>query len=435
MAERQHITLLKLQEIIKDRLEGAMPLPCWVAAEVSELKVNRSGHCYLELVEKGGANQVPKAKASAVIWRSSFGAVSSYFKSETGAELAEGMNVLVKVSVSYHELYGLSLVVTDIDPLYTLGDMERQRQQTIQRLEDEGVFDMNRSLDMPPVVQRIAVVSSSNAAGYQDFMDEIAGSGYYFGITLFEAFMQGHAAEDSVIEALERVAENMEMFDAVVVIRGGGSQSDLAAFDAYRLCSHVAQFPLPVITGIGHDKDQSVADLVACESLKTPTAVAGYLIAGLAGFDEWLDTVKNDIVRQSTSALEDERRKVRSAGLALSRTVTAMTHGMDMRLERFAGELKLKANNNIVSRRGKLGMMAAGLTAGVSAVLSNERSRLDAALSLAESRRPDNILSLGFAVVRKDGKALTDVSGLKPGEELDITLSRGRVIADVKKIG
>ena len=178
MAEKQHISLLRLQQIIKSRLEDAMPLPCWVTAEISEMKVNYSGHCYLELVEKGGDNQVPKARASAVIWRSTFGAVASYFRSATGGDLAEGMNVMMKVSVNYHELYGLSLVVSDIDPLYTLGDMERQRQQTILRLQQEGVYDMNRQLELPGIIQRIAVVSSRNAAGFQDFMNEISAGGY-----------------------------------------------------------------------------------------------------------------------------------------------------------------------------------------------------------------------------------------------------------------
>lgn len=434
MAERQHITLLKLQTIIKDRLHEAMPLPCWITAEISEIKVNYSGHCYLELVEKGGANQVPKAKASAVIWRSSFGILESYFKSETGSELEQGMNVLVKVSVSYHELYGISLVITDIDPLYTLGDMERQRQQTIQRLQDEGVFDMNRSLDLPPVTQRIAVVSSKNAAGYQDFMNEIALSGYYFDIALFDSFMQGHAAEDSVIEALEQIANDMERYDAVVIIRGGGSQSDLAAFDAYRLCSHIAQFPLPVITGIGHDKDQSVADLVAYEALKTPTAAAGYLTNGLAQFDEWLDSVNNDLIQESVGMLDHEKRRIRSAGLILSQTAHSMTHELNIRLERLAGGLALKANQNIMSKHGKLDILFSDIKTKAASRLVKESNRLESASMLTESRRPDNILALGFSIVRNKGKIITDINSVKVGEELNITFAHGELTADVKQL-
>ncbi len=314
MSDRKHITLLQLQTLIKGKLDEAIPLPFWVVAEISELKVNYSGHCYLELVEKGGTNQVPKARVSAVVWRNTWGALRPYFASATGSELTEGMQVLMRVSVSYHELYGLSLVVSDIDPLYTLGDMERQRQETILRLQQEGVFDINRSLELPPVVQRVAVVSSANAAGYQDFMNELAAGGYRFEVTLFDAVMQGHAAEESIINALERVGEDMEKYDVVVVIRGGGSQSDLAAFDSYRLAGHIAQFPLPVVTGIGHDKDQSVADLVACVPLKTPTAAAAWLVAGLAEFEAWLDELHGEVVQAAVDYLDEQKRRMQGAG-------------------------------------------------------------------------------------------------------------------------
>ncbi len=239
----QHITLSELQSLIKRGIDDAHPLPYWVTAEISELKVNYSGHCYLELVEKGGANHVPKAKISAVIWRSTYGMIASYFGAATGGQtLCAGLKVLVKALVSYHELYGLSLQITDIDPSYTLGDMERQRRQTIEQLQRDGVFDMNRELPMPAVVQRLAVVSSRNAAGYQDFMKELSSGPYRFEVTLFDAFMQGAESEESIVRALETVADALDDFDAVVLIRGGGSQSDLGSFDSYRLCCHLAQF-------------------------------------------------------------------------------------------------------------------------------------------------------------------------------------------------
>ncbi len=276
MAETQHITLRELQRRVKAALEGQFALPVWVSAEISEIKVNYSGHCYLELVEKGGDNGVPTAQARAVVWRSHYPRISGYFEAETGQPLAAGIKILAKVLVSYHELYGFSLQITDIDPSYTLGDMERQRQQTIAQLQQDGVWEMNREVPMPAVVQRIAIVSSVNAAGYQDFCKELDKSPYRFRLTLFDAFMQGEAAEESIVEALCAVADRAEDFDAVVLIRGGGSRSDLNCFNAYRLCAHVAQFPLPILTGIGHDKDTSVADMVAHTALKTPTAVAGY---------------------------------------------------------------------------------------------------------------------------------------------------------------
>ena len=221
------LSLDELQTLIRQGIDKAHPLPYWVTAEISEKKVNVSGHCYLELVEKGGANHVPKAKALAVIWRSQYAMIASYFRSATGQELQAGMKVLVKVVVSYHALYGLSLQITDIDPAYTLGDMERQRLETIQKLQEDGVYDMNRELPLPCVMQRIAVVSSPRAAGYQDFMRELSVGPYRFEVTLFEAFMQGNGAEDSIVEALSRAAERYEEFDVLVVIRGGGSQSDI----------------------------------------------------------------------------------------------------------------------------------------------------------------------------------------------------------------
>lgn len=432
MSERKPISLLELQTLIKRRMDEALPLPFWVTAEISELKVNYSGHCYLELVEKGGTNQVPRAKVSAVIWRSTFGALRSYFHSATGNELAEGMKVLVRVTVNYHELYGLSLCINDIDPLYTLGDMERQRQQTILRLQEEGVFDMNRALELPAVVQRVAVVSSRNAAGYQDFMNELAAGGYHFELTLFDAVMQGHATEESVIGALERIGESVEQFDAVVIIRGGGSQSDLAAFDSYRLSCHIAQFPLPVITGIGHDKDQSVADLVAGVSLKTPTAVAAWLVGGLADFDAYLVELGDRLVQSAVDYLDGQKRRVQGAALLLSRASGSLTRSLEVRLERLAGEV-VRAQGNVLMRQGgRIDALRAALRERTAARLARENARLELAEGLARSRRPDNILALGFAIVRAGGRAVTDSAALRADDMLDITLARGRVTANVK---
>ncbi len=284
MLPHAHITLSELQRLVKETLHERFALPVWVSAEISEVKVNYSGHCYLELIEKGGDNGVPLAQSRAVIWRTAYSRIAGYFEAETGQRLAAGIKILAKVAVNYHELYGFSLQITDIDPAYTLGDMQRQRQQTIDCLHKEGVWDMNREVGMPAVVQRIAIVSSANAAGYQDFCKEIGKSPYRFRLTLFDAFMQGAAAEESIVAALCAVADRMEEFDAVVIIRGGGSASDLNCFNAYRLCTHVAQFPLPVLTGIGHDKDTSVADMVAHTALKNPDG-GGRVAGGADGHD------------------------------------------------------------------------------------------------------------------------------------------------------
>ena len=236
MAVDSYMTLSQLQERIRETLCRGFAAPVWITAEIGELKVNaRSGHCYLQLVEKGGRNGVPQAQVQAVIWAGQYGMLSSYFRGATGEELAVGMKVLLHVTVTYHELYGLSLRIVDIDPLYTLGDLARQRMQTIAQLREDGVFDLNRELGIPEVPQRIAVVSSPQAAGYQDFMKELGASPYRFDVTLFGAVMQGHGAETSIIGALDAVADRAEEFDAAVIIRGGGSQSDLSFLNSYLL--------------------------------------------------------------------------------------------------------------------------------------------------------------------------------------------------------
>lgn len=409
MAESQSITLRELQRRVKSALEGQFALPVWVSAEISEIKVNYSGHCYLELVEKGGDNGVPTAQARAVMWRSHYPRISGYFEAETGQRLAAGIKILAKVLVSYHELYGFSLQITDIDPSYTLGDMERQRQQTIAQLQQEGVWDMNREAPMPAVVQRIAVVSSVHAAGYQDFCQELEKSPYRFEVSLFDAFMQGEAAEESIVAALCAVAERTEDFDAVVLIRGGGSRSDLNCFNAYRLCAHVAQFPLPVVTGIGHDKDTSVADMVAHTALKTPTAVAGWLVERMAEADGWLDY----------------------AALQLHDATAAAMHASEVRLERLSGEVRRLSGELLTRQSLRLEHLGTLLPEAARDFLARQTLRLENAAELIAGRSPERILRLGFAVLRAGGKAVTSAAGVTAGEDVEIEVSDGRISATV----
>ena len=409
MAESQSITLRELQRRVKSALEGQFALPVWVSAEISEIKVNYSGHCYLELVEKGGDNGVPTAQARAVMWRSHYPRISGYFEAETGQRLAAGIKILAKVLVSYHELYGFSLQITDIDPSYTLGDMERQRQQTIAQLQQEGVWDMNREAPMPAVVQRIAVVSSVHAAGYQDFCQELEKSPYRFEVSLFDAFMQGEAAEESIVAALCAVAERLEKFDAVVLIRGGGSRSDLNCFNAYRLCAHVAQFPLPVVTGIGHDKDTSVADMVAHTALKTPTAVAGWLVERMAEADGWLDY----------------------AALQLHDATAAAMHASEVRLERLSGEVRRLSGELLTRQSLRLEHLGTLLPEAARDFLARQTLRLENAAELIAGRSPERILRLGFAVLRAGGRAVTSAAGVTAGEEVEIEVSDGRISATV----
>lgn len=405
MSSRKTITLSQLQRQVKQTLTEQFALPVWVSAEISELKVNYAGHCYLELIEKGEDDAIPKAQARATIWRNRYPHLSSYFEAETGQPLTAGIRILAQVLVSYHELYGFSLQINDIDPAFTLGEMERQKNATIRRLQEEGVWEMNRSVELPAVVQRLAVISSAKAAGFQDFTNELKKSRYAFHTTLFEAVMQGQSAEESIIDALGRVADRMEQFDAVVIVRGGGSQSDLSCFNAYRLSNHVAQFPLPVLTGIGHDKDQSVVDMVAASPHKTPTAVAAWLVERMADLEGWLEGA-------ATQLHETTLRHLREAALSL---------------ERMSGELHRTTKETLLTEQLKLNHHALQLPERVADYLARQRMRLEQAEKLTESRSPRHILQLGFAIVRSEGRVLKTTSEVAEATSIEIELNDGTI--------
>mgnify|MGYP003290905501 CR=1 FL=1 len=433
MAQESYISLSELQRRIKSAVEESLPLPVWVAAEIAELKVNYSGHCYLELVEKAepspargtkvgsggalmgvsnGGSSVPRAQVRAVVWRSQYAMLSAYFEAETGSKLAAGMKILAKVIVTYHELYGLSLQITDIDASYTLGEVERQKQQTIKQLQQDGVWDMNREVAMPMLVQRLAIVSSASAAGYRDFCNELRSGGYAFAVELFDAVMQGAAAEESVCAALEAIAARQEEFDAVVIIRGGGSASDLSCFNSYRLCSYVAQFPLPVLTGIGHDKDTSVADMVASTPLKTPTAVAAWLVDRMARIDAWLD---------------DSMQR-------LGELAVASAHRERLRLELFSADVAKLTTLRFERERAYLQMSREMLLSAVERMIEREKLKVNMAQEIVEARSPQQILRMGFAVVRSNGKAIRSTECVAAGQKLTIELGQGELVAEVKSI-
>lgn len=373
----ESLTLLDLQRMVRTTLEGRFANPLWVSAEISELKVNRSGHCYLNLVEKGTTDGAPRAEARAVIWRSAYSSIAAKFAEATGAQLTNGIRVLVRVVVTYHEIYGFSLQIIDLDASYTLGDIERRRRETIAQLQMDGVWDMNRELDMPRPALRIAVVSSATAAGYRDFMNELSRGGYRYAVTLFESLMQGDMAEQSVVRALGMIAQREDEFDVVAIIRGGGSVSDLALFDSYRIASHVAQFPLPVITGIGHDKDVSVTDMVAHTMCKTPTAVATRLIELVDAEMEYIFNIESEIY-----ALFEQLLNSAMSSLALKeRDVLSLSN-----------ELLMTYSHNVENTYRYILEQAQTMVA-------MQWEYLAQAEAFAESHSVDNILRLGFAVL------------------------------------
>ena len=406
------LTLLDLQRMVRATLESRFRDPLWISAEISELKVNRSGHCYLNLVEKGATDGAPRAEARAVIWRSAYLPMASMFEAATGATLRAGLRVLVRVVVSYHEVYGFSLQIIDLDPRFTLGEVERRRRETIARLQQDGVWDMNRELSLPRPTLRIAIVSSDTAAGYQDFMNELRRNSYRFETTLFRSLMQGDAAEESVINALNEIAARESDFDVVAIIRGGGSTSDLALFDSYLIASYVAQFPLPIFSGIGHDKDISVVDMVAHTSLKTPTAVATKLVE-MADYE--MNIVENlaaDITLLVENRVQNEAMRIYTLGTDIERHATSI----------------------INTQLNRIDLINSGLYSRIEYILSTEEKRIDNAKRSLESYSIDNILRLGFAVARNQDGAIRSIANTHIGESIDIELIDGTVGAEIKRI-
>ena len=387
MEQKSHITLAQLQGIISIALADALPLPVWVCAEVADIKINASGHCYIELIEKNEKTGATEAQARATIWRSQVMSTVGRFEQESGQRLTKGMKILFKATVSHHAVYGMSLQIQQIDALHTIGDMERRRQMTIEQLQKDGVWDMNREQPMPLVVQRVAVISSATAAGYRDFMMELARSNYALHTELFEAIMQGERSDESIVAALYAIAARAEEFDAVAIIRGGGSTGDLECFNSYHLAFAVTQMPLPVLTGIGHDKDTSVTDMVAHTMLKTPTAVAQWIDQRATDFDgalEYCAISLRDICRQTT-------------------------HAATLRLEQMATDIR-----HLVER-----------------TLQGEAQKLDGLTNLVANFAPERIFRLGYAIARKEGKALASVEGIEVGDTIDISLADGTLNARI----
>ena len=409
---REHLTLLDLQRLVRSTLEGRFVAPLWISAEISELKVNRSGHCYLNLVEKGSGEGAPRAEARAVIWKSAYVRLAESFSIATGDKLRAGISILCRVMVTYHEVYGFSLQILDVDPSFTIGEVERRRRETISRLQSDGIWDMNREVELSTPTLRIAILSSGTAAGYRDFIEELRRSPYRFRTTLFEALMQGDAAEQSIVTALEDIASREQEFDVVAIIRGGGSTSDLALFDSYRLASYVAQFPLPVFAGIGHDKDVSIVDMVAHSSCKTPTAVATLLV---------------ELADNQMATLD---------GYALQLRDTLKTHIATerLRIERGEGELLRAATVLLNDLRYGLNNTEEALTTQLRQRFDREHRRLDSASELIDSYSPANILRLGFAVVRGQRGVVAGSNDTRVGDMIVVELTDGSIEAEVKRI-
>jgi len=476
----ERLKLSELNGLVKKTVGEAFTAPVWVIGEISELKTNRSGHCYLNLIEKEENGDAIVAQARATIWSYTYRMLRPFFESTTGQQLTEGLKVLLSVSVEFHELYGYSLNIRDIDPTYTLGDMARRRREIIARLQSEGVAEMNKELDLPLVPQKIAIISSSTAAGYQDFIDQLKNNpaGYHFDLKLFPAIMQGNQAETSIIGALEQIYLYENFFDAVVIIRGGGSQADLSCFDNYNLAYFITQFPLPVITGIGHEKDDSIVDMVAHTRLKTPTAVAEFLISGVAQFDLHLDEINKQFIEIVTGLIAESknnidqitrmiapltREKISKANNNLNQTIWKLDNAvkkfiqsrnyqlerkeetvrhefknfaqLQLRvLERTTRTLSGSLRQITIAKHDQLTRKMQRSETLFRGALTDSRHYLELSLQMANLTDPNKILARGYSITTYNGHALKDVNLLNSEALIETRLYNGQIISEVKTI-
>jgi exodeoxyribonuclease VII large subunit len=410
-AEKTHYTLFELNNLIRSVISSSFPDAYWVAAEIAELKCNQKGHCYIELVEKEDENITAQTKAT--IWAYESRKLGSKFEKATGETLKPGMRVLLRAEVTFHEVYGLSLNVRDIDPSYTLGEMARKKKEVVERLRKEGIIGLNKALPLPLVPQRVAVISSPTAAGYGDFFQQLDRNvfGYRFVHQLFPALMQGQGAERSVVTALEEIRKKVEHYDIVVIIRGGGSVVDLSCFDGYMIASQIARFPLPVITGIGHEKDDTVADMMAHTKMKTPTAVAEFLISGMRSFEEKVVDIQERTITFTERFLKDKRYELATLGQKLL-------------------FLPSRLSSSHTQRIALLGRDLASLTAQA---LKNAENRIRAVEQAARHLDPVNVLKRGYSITRHKGTVLRDASLLKKWAVIETRLNNGTVTSIVQE--
>lgn len=377
------LTLFALNNLVRGALAQGFPTACWVVGELSEVRETTAGHCYIELVERDSVTNEPVAKARGTVWARIYSLLKPYFLEQTGVPFAMGLKVLLKVTVVFHELYGYSLDVCDIEPSYTIGEAARQRKAILERLLREGVLELNKELSFPLLPQRVAVISSSYAAGYGDFCDQLIKNpyGFVFYPALFPAPMQGSKVEQGIIAALDRIAQNVDSWDVVVIIRGGGATSDLSCFDTYDLANNCAQFPMPIITGIGHKRDETLLDAVAHTSVKTPTAAAELLIRAVAA---------------QAAALED-------AGRAIA---TAVNNAIDVQ--------KLRINT-LLQR----------LPVFTALYLQQQQHKLSLFEQSAATASPARVLAMGYSITRVGGKAVRSLADVPPGTQVETTVAGG----------
>jgi len=404
------LTLSQLNTMVGKEMKNAFPATYWVIAETSDVRINNR-HCYLELVEKNPLSNGLIAKARGYIWANTFEALKPYFEQTTGRTFTSGLKILINVSIDFHPVYGYGLNICDIEPSYTLGDLQARRQAILRQLEEDGILRLNQELEMPDLPQRIAVISSATAAGYEDFCRHLTDNrqGFVFYPHLFPAVMQGDQTESSIISALDKVFEYKDLFDVVVIIRGGGATSDLLAFDSYELAANCAQFPLPVITGIGHERDDTVLDFVAFHRAKTPTAVADFLI---------------EQMEETASTLSDYRESIQENAL-----ITLDNY--NERLNSIASHLPLYIRSLLEEKQSGLELLRLKIEIRTLQMLSNHESLLNEKESFFRISSPEYILAKGYSITLKNGKAIKSAKELSKKDIIETVLANGKVKSKV----
>lgn len=432
--------MVQLQQRIRGAVDGSFPAPVWVRAEIHEMRDNGNGHCYLTLVEKGSGRDLFSAKVSAVIWRSRRSLVEAAFRQGTGRRLESGMTVLVLVRVQYSEVYGMSLSIEDIDPAFTLGEVELARQRTLERLRREGMLDMNSTLPLCRLPRRFALITSETAAGYGDFMSHLYDNGYGFRFhtRLYRAPMQGPAAPEGIIAAMDAVMADVEAgerYDAVLILRGGGAVADLACFDDYDLAVNIAQFPLPVMVAVGHERDTHICDMVAARSVKTPTALADLIVNAFIEEDASLSSIADRLRSSVALKIDNLRLRLEQAGRRLAAGTEVRCrlerNRTDMLLMRMRKAVSLRAGNEL----NGLDMLKLRVVSGTALRIHAESGKLDMLELRIRKGDPVAMLRPGIAYVLRDGIAVDSVSALAPGDRVDLMLHDGTARCLVESAG
>ena len=428
MSEKR-LSLLELNSLVRELIEMEMPNEYWVEAELSECRESR-GHCYMELIQRDERSATPVARASAKCWASKWMLVRAHFERTTGQQLRAGMKVLLSVYAQFHEAYGFSWIVTDIDPNYTLGDQARRRQEIIRQLKDEGVFDLQRELHLPMFCLNIAVISSQTAAGYGDFAAQLADAPFAFRIQLFAATMQGEGVEQSIIAALERIYNaqctmHNAQFDCVVIIRGGGATSDMSGFDTLALAENVANFPIPIITGIGHDRDESILDMVSHQRVKTPTAAAAFLIDHAQTVLDSLNDAQNRISRHALQRMLTLNAQLTALNTQIANVFSVVKTRQDARLYQMYSRIAHQAQQRLVTRQSSLTALSDRIPMLLDRRLQAEKHRLELLTEKVKTLDPALLLKRGYSITMKDGHAVRDPKDLRPGDQIETRLEKG----------